>query len=80
MSSKMSILRFLTKTSNTGKQNTLTVSQARAMFKVKNIAARIYDLRQEGFRIYTNNRKLHDGRKVKAYRLADAQSVSKIFA
>ncbi len=80
MSSKMNILRYLSKTNNDGKQNELTTRQARAMFKVQHVAARIYDLRSEGFRIYTNNRRLKDGRRVKAYRLADAQSVSKMFA
>lgn len=80
MSSKMNILRYLTKTNSEGKQNQLTTAQARAMFKIQNVSARIYDLRSEGFRIYTNNRRLKDGRRVKAYRLADAQSVSKMFA
>lgn len=76
MNAKMKILRFLTKkNSATGKQNTLTTAHARTMFKVKNIAARIYDLRKEGFRIYTNTRKLSDGREVCAYRLAGADDV-----
>jgi hypothetical protein len=79
MNAKMSILRYLTKTNADGKQNTMTTAHARTMFKVKNIAARIYDLRKEGFRIYTNNRKLKDGRIVKAYRLADAKNVSQLF-
>lgn len=80
MNAKMNILRYLTKTdARTGKQNTLTTAQARSMFKVDNIAARIYDLRQDGFRIYTNNRKLKDGRMVKAYRLHGAEEVSQLF-
>ena len=58
MSSKLNILRYLTKTNASGKQNELTTAQARAMFKVQHVAARIYDLRSEGFRIYTNNRRL----------------------
>lgn len=81
MNSKMNMLRFLTKVNPaTGKQNTMTTAQARSMFKIKNVAARIYDLRQDGFRIYTNNRKLKDGRVVKAYRLHNAESISHLFA
>ena len=80
MNAKINILRYLTKPdARTGKQNTLTTAQARSMFKVDNIAARIYDLRQDGFRIYTNNRKLKDGRMVKAYRLHGAEEVSQLF-
>lgn len=79
MSAKLSILRYLTKLNQKGKQNTLTTAQGRTMFKVQNISARIFDLRNEGYRIYTNIRKLSDGRVVKAYRLADAESVSKMF-
>lgn len=81
MNTKMSILRYLTKTNADGKQNTLTKAQARTMFKAKNIAARIYDLRKDGFVISTIDRQMSDGRTVKAYRLEDkSENVSKLFA
>lgn len=81
MNTKMNILRYLSKTNAEGKQNTLTKAQARTMFKAKNIAARIYDLRKEGFVIATIDRQMSDGRVVKAYRLEDkSDKVSKLFA
>ena len=49
--------------------NTLTVSQARARFGIENVSARINELREEGFAIYTNTKTLEDGRKIKFYRL-----------
>jgi hypothetical protein len=55
-------------------RNTLTVRQARARFGVKNISARIHDLRKEGFPIYTNSKELADGRKITFYRLGNASA------
>jgi hypothetical protein len=49
-------------------RNTLTVDRARSLFKVHNVSARVNELRQEGFSIYTNFKKVN-GRKVKYYRL-----------
>ena len=49
--------------------NTLTVAQARARFGIQNVTARINELREEGFAIYTNTKTLSDGRKIKFYRL-----------
>jgi len=49
--------------------NTLTVNQARARFGIQNVSARINELREEGFAIYTNTKTLEDGRKIKFYRL-----------
>lgn len=63
MASKQAILKYLSK----GK--TLTTKQARSMFKIKNVAARIYDLRGDGVDIKTSLRKLTDGRMVKSYHI-----------
>lgn len=50
---------------------TLTVRQARSMFKMDNIWDAIYRLRNEGYPIYTNRTKLRDGTETFAYRLGD---------
>ncbi len=50
-------------------RNTLTVNQARARFGVMNVSARVHELRQEGFPIYTNRKTLSDGRTITFYRL-----------
>lgn len=55
--------------SASGPYNTLTVAQARARFGIKNVAARIRELRLEGFPIYTNVKTLEDGRTIRVYRL-----------
>jgi hypothetical protein len=49
--------------------NTITVAQARARYGIENVSARINELRRDGFSIYTNTKKLADGRKIKFYRL-----------
>jgi predicted ArsR family transcriptional regulator len=49
--------------------NTLTVAQAQARFGITNVSARINELRQEGFAIYTNTKTLEDGRTISYYRL-----------
>jgi hypothetical protein len=49
--------------------NTLTVAQAQARFGIVNVSARINELRQDGFSIYTNTKTLEDGRKISFYRL-----------
>lgn len=49
--------------------NTLTVAQAQARFGIVNVSARINELRQDGFSIYTNTKTLSDGRKISFYRL-----------
>jgi hypothetical protein len=51
--------------------NTLTVAQAQARFGIVNVSARINELRQEGFAIYTNTKTLEDGRKISFYRLGN---------
>jgi predicted ArsR family transcriptional regulator len=52
------------------KQNdTFTVKQAQQRFGIKNVYARISELRQEGYCIYTNPKKMHDGKKTFVYRL-----------
>ena len=50
----------------TGKN--VTVAEARKRFGVKRFAARVFELRNKGFRIYTNKVNV-GGRKVTAYRL-----------
>jgi hypothetical protein len=49
--------------------NTFTVKQAQRRFGIKNVTARIDELRQEGHCIYTNTTVRADGSKVKSYRL-----------
>ena len=63
MSAKEKMLNFL----STGKS--LTVAQARFQYKIKNVGARIYDLRSEGHAIYTNSRILKSGKTVSEYRI-----------
>lgn len=48
--------------------NTFTTAQAQRRFGISNVSARIDELRQEGYCIYTNT-KVVEGRKVKFYRL-----------
>jgi hypothetical protein len=66
MNAKQKMLQTLTK--KTG-YNTFSVAQARVRFGVKNIAARIAELRTEGYSIYTNIKSRKDGSKVAVYRL-----------
>ena len=63
---KQRMLDFLKKTEG---YNTFTVKQAQARFGVKNVSARIEELRKEGHCIYTNTKKLADGRRISYYRL-----------
>lgn len=49
--------------------NTITVAQAKARYRIANVTARINELRKDGFAIYTNIKVLADGRKIKYYRL-----------
>ena len=60
------MLNALTKTSG---YNTFSTAQARARFGIKNVAARIQELRQEGYAVYTNTKTRNDGSKVAVYRL-----------
>lgn len=47
----------------------LTVSEAVSKFGIKRLAARIHELREEGFPIYTNRVQGRNGTRVTAYRL-----------
>ena len=49
--------------------NTFTVKQAQRRFGIKNVSARIDELRQEGYCIYTNTKKLEDGTRVSYYKM-----------
>ena len=66
LSAKNRMLETLKKTSG---YNTFTVAQAQKRFGVKNVSARIEELRKEGHCIYTNTKQLKDGRKITFYRL-----------
>lgn len=66
LTAKQRLLNFLTKKSG---YNTLSVAQAQARFGIANVAARIAELRQEGYAIYTNRKTRGDGTKVAVYRL-----------
>ena len=66
MNVKQKMLQTLTK--KTG-YNTFSVAQGRVRFGVKNIAARIAELRTEGYSIYTNIKSRKDGSKFAVYRL-----------
>jgi hypothetical protein len=65
-SAKQRLLAFLTKSNG---YNTFSTAQARARFGIKNVSARISELRQEGYAIYTNMKTRADGTKVSVYRL-----------
>ena len=62
VSAKQRMLNFLKKTEGA---NSFTVKQGRRQFGVKNVAARIEELRKDGFKILTETRKTG----VSAYRL-----------
>jgi len=66
LSAKDKMLVALKQTSG---YNTFTVKQAQRRFGIQNVSARIEELRKEGHCIYTNSRKLKDGRKINYYRL-----------
>lgn len=66
LSAKQRMLQTLTKTRG---YNTFSVAQARVRFGIKNVAARISELRKEGYAIYTNVRVRGNGTKVSVYRL-----------
>ena len=65
LSAKDKMLLALKQTSG---YNTFTVKQAQHRFGIKNVSARIEELRKEGHCIYTNT-KVVDGKKVASYRL-----------
>jgi len=66
LTAKQRLLNFLSKKDG---YNTFSVAQARARFGIKNVAARIAELRNEGYAIYTNTKSRADGSKVAIYRL-----------
>ena len=66
LSSKQKMVNYLSKKNG---YNTFSVAQGRKLFGIQNVTARIDELRQEGHCIYTNSRKLEDGRKITYYRL-----------
>jgi len=66
LSAKQKMLNALSKTEG---YNTFTTEQARRRFGIQNVSARIDELRQEGYCIYTNYKRNADGVKVASYRL-----------
>ena len=46
----------------------ITTNQARQTFGIENVAARVYDLREDGYPIYTNRKNIN-GHTVNVYRL-----------
>jgi len=66
VSAKQKILNAL---KQTGGYNTFTVKSAQRRFGIKNVSARIDELRQEGHVIYTNTRYTESGEKISFYRL-----------
>lgn len=68
LSTKEKLVKFL---SSTGPVNTLTSRSAKSRFGVKNLRARIAELRQDGYPIYTNRKTLSDGRTVSYYKLGN---------
>jgi len=66
MNVKQKMLNYLSKADG---RNTFTVKQARSLFKVQNVSARIDELRKEGHMIYTNEKVLSDNRRISFYKL-----------
>jgi len=60
-----------------GVYDTFSVAQARQRFGVKNVSARIAELRQAGWPIYTNTKRRFDGSKVAVYRMGTAKRSNK---
>jgi Helix-turn-helix domain len=70
MSKNLSVKeRMLNALKQTEGYNTFTTKQAQRRFGIKNVSARINELRKEGHCIYTNTKILEDGSKVSVYRL-----------
>jgi Helix-turn-helix domain len=61
----------------------LTVTEARSKLGIKRLAARIHELREEGFPIYTNSVVVkggkNAGKKVTAYRLNVSKTPGSLF-
>jgi len=66
LSAKQKILTALKQTEG---YNTFTVKSAQRRFGIKNVSARIEELRKEGHVIYTNSRYTESGQKINFYRL-----------
>jgi hypothetical protein len=65
VSAKTRILNALKQTEG---YNTFTVKSAQRRFGIKNVSARIEELRKEGYCIYTNTKTVN-GNKINVYRL-----------
>jgi hypothetical protein len=61
--------RMLNALKSNSSYNSFSVAQGRNRFGVKNITARIAELRKDGHDIYTNVKRRADGTKVRVYRL-----------
>ena len=69
MSAKQKMIDYLSKTEG---YNTFSVAQGQRLFGIKNVSARVEELRKEGHCIYTNTKTRRDGTKVNVYRLGTA--------
>ncbi len=76
-SAKQKMLNFLTKDEG---RNTFSTAQARNYFGIENVAARIHELRQDGYPIYTNVRTRSDGTPVCVYRLGKPSKAYRQYA
>jgi len=63
-----------------GEYNSFSVAQGRNRFGVKNVSARIAELRADGHPIYTNMKRRGDGSKVRVYRLGTQTKAMKAAA
>jgi len=68
MSNLSAKTRMLNALKQTEGYNTFTVKSAQRRFGIKNVSARIDELRQEGHCIYTNTKTVN-GKKINVYRL-----------
>ncbi len=66
LNAKQKMLNYLSKTDG---YNTFSIAQGQKLFGVKNVSARIEELRKEGHVIYTNTVTRRDGSKVNVYKL-----------
>lgn len=72
--------RMLQVLKSTNDYNSFSVAQGRNRFGVKNVSARIAELRQDGHPIYTNIKRRGDGSKVSVYRLGKPTKAMKAAA
>jgi hypothetical protein len=75
MTAKQKLINFLSKKKGT---NTFTTEQARSWFGIRNVSARISELRQDGHQIQTKEKINKDGTKTYMYQLVSQSNTSKV--